>query len=946
LSGNDLKLRVLMELADRVSKPLKQVMASSSGLAKAVQATREQLKGLGKAQQEAQALRALSAEAKATGNSLHVADAYAKALGSQLARTANPTRDMVRQFKDADKAAAKLREQHAGQTKELLRLRSAMNAAGVRNLAQHEQQLAGAVARANVELARQDAALARANKRAQQMQSIRQRYDKTIAARDKLAGAGVAMGAAGAGLTAPVVGIAKEFANAENAGMRLKVAMMGVGGVVGPQFDQINRQAMKLGDKLPGATSDFQDMMTMLLRQGMTPQTILGGMGEATAYLAVQLEKTPTAAAEFASKMQDATRTTERDMMGLMDVIQRAYYLGVDDNNMLQGFTKLSPALDIIKAKGLDAAKALAPLLVMSDQAGMAGEAAGNAYRKVFQAGLDIKKVAKGNALLGGTGIKLDFTNGKGQFGGMDNLFAQLAKLKGIQQDTKRIAVIKQIFGDDAETLQVVGLLIDKGKEGYAEVQAKMAAQADLQTRVNAQLGTLKNLWESAAGTFTNGLVAFGETIAPELKALTTWLGDVAEKTGAWARANPELAGLLVKTAGVLGVLLVVLGTLSIAISALLGPLAVLGAVFSFLAANPIIIAIGLIAVAALLIYKNWQPLAAFFSGLWSSVDGVFAKYPILNWIFPIIGIPRLIARHWGEITGFFGRVWSEVKAAFSGGIGGVAALIVNWSPLGLFYRAFAGVLSWFGIELPGKFTDFAGQCMRSVWNGITAAASGAWQAVGAVWQTIKDAFAGGITGVSELIVNWSPVGLFYQAFAEVLSWFGVELPGKFTEFGRNLMQGMVNGITGMLGTVKDTITGAADNTVSWFKEKLGIHSPSRVFAQLGNFTMQGLDKGLQQGQGGPISSVIGLGKQLATVAAGFAVGTAAAAGVRVDTRAPISSAVAAPAGTGQVVQLGGIHIYPAPGMDERQLAELVERKVAALLRQVNNPRSRLVDSE
>ncbi|MDT1863028.1 hypothetical protein FPK50_29000, partial [Acinetobacter baumannii] len=76
-------------------------------------------------------------------------------------------------------------------------------------------------------------------------------------------------------------------------------------------------------------------------------------------------------AAEFAAKLQDATQTTEKDMMSLMDVIQRGYYAGVDPGNMLQGFSKISAAMDIIKQQGLDAAKTFAPLLVMADQASM-----------------------------------------------------------------------------------------------------------------------------------------------------------------------------------------------------------------------------------------------------------------------------------------------------------------------------------------------------------------------------------------------------------------------------------------------------------------------------------------------------------------------------------------------------------------------------------------------
>ena len=56
-----------------------------------------------------------------------------------------------------------------------------------------------------------------------------------------------------------------------------------------------------------------------------------------------------TAAAEFAAKMQDATGTAEKDMMGLMDTIQRGFYAGFDPDKMLQGFSKIAPVMDTIK---------------------------------------------------------------------------------------------------------------------------------------------------------------------------------------------------------------------------------------------------------------------------------------------------------------------------------------------------------------------------------------------------------------------------------------------------------------------------------------------------------------------------------------------------------------------------------------------------------------------
>ena len=89
----------------------------------------------------------------------------------------------------------------------------------------------------------------------------------------------------------------------------------------------------------------------------------------------------------------------------------------------------------------------------------------------------------------------------------------------------------------------------------------------------------------------------------------------------------------------------------------------------------------------------------------------------------------------------------------------------------------------------------------------------------------------------------------------ELWQWF-TALPARFIEAGKNLMIGLGDGILSGLVYVKDKITGAGAAVIGWFKEKLGIHSPSRVFAELGGFTMQGLEKGLNDGQRGPMNAV------------------------------------------------------------------------------------------
>ncbi|OQS39767.1 phage tail tape measure protein [Chromobacterium haemolyticum] len=413
------------------------------------------------------------------------------------------------------------------------------------------------------------------------------RLDQRVSAlSDKLERMGTKAMGDGALLTGMMQKPIAAFAEAEDAATGLKVAMLGAGGELDARYGKINKLATELGDKLPGTTADFQNMMTALVKQGISYDAILGGVGKSAAYLGVMLKKPPEQAAEFVAKLQDATGTAEKDMMGLMDTIQRATYLGVNDSNMLQFYTKMTPAMDTMKRKGAEAAKEMAPFAVMFDQAGMQGEAAGNALRKVVQLGMDLKKVNKANKDLASKGIKLDFTDGKGEFGGMGNLMSQLDKLKKLNT-ADQLKALKEVFGDDAETLQVLSILINKGVDGYNDTVDRMAKQASLQKRVNEQLGTLKNLWDAASGTFTNTLSAFGETVSPELKALTEWLGDASAKMSEFIGEHPKLAkaaGLAIGGLGgvllVGGALAVTLGTISRLAGYALGPLGKLGGLF------------------------------------------------------------------------------------------------------------------------------------------------------------------------------------------------------------------------------------------------------------------------------------------------------------------------------------------------------------------------------
>ena len=675
--ANPLELKVIFSAVDKFVRPVNAITGSARAASNALKESTDRADELNRHLGKIDAFEKVRRDAAIAANTLKSTQSKIEALREEMKNTGG-SEAMTREMSRLQEKSAKLTADIDKLRRHEHDLNAALKIAGVdtKNLADARHQLGAASAAASMNSMRLQSALDAENKKMQRLKAAQADLAKSRETAERMRGTGAKLLAGGAAVNAVAAIPVMAYAKAEESATQLKVAMMQSGGVVSEEFKAVNAQAEKLGNKLPGTTADYQDMMTMLIRQGMAAKSILGGLGEATAYLSVQLKMAPTAAAEFASKLQDATRTADKDMMGLMDTIQKTFFLGVDQNNMLSGFSKLSPALSILRKEGLGAANALAPLLVMTDQSGMAGEAAGNAFRKIFQLSMDAKKLGKGNAALSGTGIKLDFSDGKGEFGGIDKMYQQLEKLKGVNT-RQRLTALKAIFGDDAETLQALTIMIDKGVGGYREVQAKMNAQATLQERVNLQLKTLTKLWDAASGTFTNALVTFGESISPELHATAEWMGKIAERTQAWAKENPELAATIMTVAKWTGMALLGIGGLVMGLSAIAVPIAMAkfalvtlgisgtaagagaaaagagvaasgasmaatGGIFARVGAGiraigsailwvgramlmtPIGIAVTLIAIAALTIYKYWEPISKFFSELWEDIKTKF----------------------------------------------------------------------------------------------------------------------------------------------------------------------------------------------------------------------------------------------------------------------------------------------------------------------------------
>lgn len=776
-----LNLEAVLSLIDKVSEPLKNITQSSDKATSALKKQQDEVRKLNQSMSNINSFKRMNDALKQTSNELQKAQAKAQQLAREYAQTEKPTKAMAKALEKARQAVRDLEQTEQSQILKLQSLRKALNDVGIdtKKLVSAEQELKNKITAGNAVL----------EQRKQKLERLKNAQDKYQQSQEKIArlqeqSGNLAMKAGiGAGLlTAPII----SYANSEEAAMTLKVSMMDATGKVADEFTKINALADKLGTTLPGSGEEFNLMMAKLVQQGISFKDILGGVGEASGKLAVVMKMPFEQSAEFVAKMQDATKTKAEDMLQLMDVIQKSYYLGVDSTNMLSGFSKLADGMKTIRMEGLAGSKAMAPLLVMADQASMSGESAGNAFSKIFKAMMDTAKIQKA---LKGKGMQMNFTDGKGEFGGLDNMFKQLEKLKGLSTEA-RLPILSDMFGNDSETIQALNLLIDKGQAGYKETIAKMEQQASLQQRVDVQLGTLKNMWDSAKGAMGSVLGSLGETLAPQLKDLVKWIGNVADKINTWIKANPQLAGTLMKIAVVMVAILGALSAGALAITAFIGPLALLkvslatlagggsiaiavlskiGGAFTwllgivrtvamFLMANPIGIAVGLIATAVYLIYRNWGTLAPFFARLWNSIKS-------------------------GAMS-----LWQTLKSGFASAIQAIIAIISAFNPVAIFIRIFNAVKAYLA-GLAGEFASIGRNIMSSLANGMSQSAG---EAV-AKAQAVASSVVSRVKGI-----------------------FSINSPSKvFRQIGVWNMQGLAQGIDKMAHLPQNSVMDASQNMLT-----------------------------------------------------------------------------------------------------------------------------------
>lgn len=871
MMDNALKLRVVFDMVDKMTKPLKTILAGNKGLAGSLKETRRELAEMGKTQKAIGEFRQMRSGLEATNTRLGDATARVKALSGSLRAFGPPSQQMTAELAKARQAAALLRAEQKQQTNGLQELRTRLSGAGIdtRNLSQHERDLRGNMTATTTAM----------NDQMRKLEALGEREKRVGAARKSMQKMqGVAAGMAVGGYAAKSTGShifgdlhesldqAKEY---QREAMRIKALGLG---------DHASANAVKYASSLNTYGVSTNDNMVMM-RDALS---IFADEHHA------QMVMPTLAKMKFANDSMfgaEDAHANEEKFMNMLKVIElrggtKNEGTFKDEANMVQKVITATGGRvggdewrNFIQTGGV-AAKQLRkdafyyqmePLIQE-----MGGHAVGtglmSAYSNVYQ-GKTTVRAAKQMMALGLLDPKMvEYTKigtikqvKPGALAGGDQLKASplewlekvlLPKLaaKGITDPDKVKDMISTIFTNRTAANLFTTMYMQRdqihkserlntGADGIDEGAAKgrqLAQGGELET-----LRQLKNLQGE-----------IGDKILPAYNAALGVTASATAKVVGFMKEHGTAARVILIALAALAAILVVCGTLTIALAGVLGPMAV--------------------------VKFSMQTLGM--------QGGLLARS---------LGLAGSAFRMFG-----MGAMWAG------------RAMLMN--PIGLAITAIVVVIAG------------AAYLIYRYWDQIRAGAVWAW-----------DGVRGAIGGA--------------------LSFFS-GLPAQFATFGSNIISGLVNGLTNGLGTVKDAIVNVASSTVAWFKEKLGIHSPSRVFGELGGFISQGAAIGMEGEQGRIAKAAVGLAT-VATTAFGapaFAngVGMANTVGVPlvrpttpIDRRAPITAAnggagatVAAAAGPSPIV----INIYPQAGDDPQSIARAVS---AELDRRERMKRSRATSS-
>lgn len=448
------------------------------------------------------------------------------------------------------------------------------------------------------------------------------------------------------------------------------------------------------------------------------------------------------------------------------------------------------------------------------------------------------------------------------------------------EQTGKSMAVLRDEVSEGKVSFEdIAGAMQTATSEGGRYYNAMEKASQTM----NGKMSTAMDALKTALGNATQSLLPI---VTQVVEKITEWANAFASLdqdtqqtiltiAGIVAVAGPVLSIIGKISSGISGIINIA-GKISKVFSAGSTAVKLLSTAFSFLT-SPIGIAITAITAIVGVITYLWNTNEGFRNAIisaWNAICSFFSS------------IPTFFQNLWENIKNFFINGWNSIVSFFTETIPQWIQNIITWFQqlpynIGVLIGQILGHIANFGVnvwnwvttELPKiiqSIIQWFAELPGNIWNWLVETINNIIKWGIETWQksnkAMLDFFNNVINWFKQLpgniwnwlvntinnIINWGKDMVQKGKTAAIDLVNNIintikELPGKVLDIGKNIVEGLWNGITGAAGWLWDKISGFANGIIDGFKSVFGIHSPSKVFnREIGKFLALGLGEGFK----------------------------------------------------------------------------------------------------
>ena len=901
--SRDLKLSIVTQLRDRLSEPLKNIGKGTVSAVQSLNKLRDELDELRKSEAQLSRHQKLDTKLNDTAAKLNAAQREYAALSQQISETTNPTKALQQEFERKGKSVERLNSRLGEQTKKLNESSNKLTSLGIdtKNLSSEEKRLASSIEQTNTQFQQQKSRIDKVNAAHRKLREEKNKLQKT----QQLASSMSVTGAIGYSAGTRSL---RGMLNTVMPGIAFDKTMSKVQSLTGLNKGEeglisLREQAKELGRTTMFTATEVAEAQSFLAMAGMEAKNIqlaMPGLLDLSLAGDMAIERS----ADIVSNMLEAMQIPA-DQMGRVS------------DSMVAAFTRSNVSVEMIGETmkyvagtghqlGIDLETLLAATGLMGNAGVQAGQA-GTALRSIVARLAAPVKMTQ-DAL---DGLNIETTDKDGNLRNFIELLDEINEKTQHMGNAERAGIIKAIAGTEAMTAMQQLLsntdkaLGESGASNFTEFLEQIRnsegeAAKVAKTMTDNLLGdwtALTSAWEGIGNALFEGQ---NNSLRELVQRLTDFLGKIND----WIKANPELAAQITKVAVAVAALVTAGGALLITIGSVLGPLALMRYTFSstFIKAKSGIGIIGKLTKAFKLLFMSFPGIA-----IVAAIAAVITISVLLykNWDL----IKEKLTAAWQSISSSAQTAFNNLKQLVSDAIEGIKYIFLNFSPIGIVIKNWDSIKSY----------------MANLWQSISSATQTAF-------FKLKNIIDSAIEKIKYVFWNFHPLGIFIKHFDDIKEYLS-NLPAQFLEYGKNIAQGLANGIKSGVGSAVDAVKNlgnrVVDRTTGFFK----MRSPSRLFAEFGQYLPEGLAIGINRSAA--IATKAATAMAITTAAAASSnmamANTEMQAPIRFDSR-PSLMAMAAraiqPATTPTAAPNITINVYAAPGQSAEDVAQQVRQEL------------------